>query len=181
MKTWLILGIALTCLAGCEGDGVPVNVACGPLEEFPPVSLVLERRCGTIDCHGTLARPLRIYSAGGLRLGTLEEIADPGLAFENGTIPGGDATSEAEFEANRQAVCGLEPEKTALAVAGTIPPEELMVLRKPLELEEHKGAQLFLPGDPGATCLSCWVRGFPDVIECADAVQGCADAIQDSL
>lgn len=181
MKRLLVIASLFACI-GCEGEGVPVAVPCGPLEEFSPVSLVLERRCGTLDCHGSLARPLRIYSGNGLRLGTLEEINDPGLAQGNETVPGGRATSPEEFEANWRSVCGLEPEKTVRVITGEIPPEELMVLRKPLLLEDHKGAQLFLEGDPGATCLSCWFRGFPtDVVECLDAVEGCSIAIQEQL
>lgn len=181
MKRALLALVALATLAGCEGEGVPLAVPCGPLDEFPRVSLVLERRCGTLDCHGSLARPLKIYSGNGLRLGTLDEITDPGVAQGNETVPGGRATTEEEFEANWRSICGLEPEKTIRVIAGEIPPEDLMVLRKPLLLEDHKGAQLFLEGDPGATCLSCWFRGFPDVVECLDAEEGCALAIQQQL
>ena len=177
----LSLACVVTAVVACEGEGVPVPIPCGPLEDFPPVSLVLERRCGTLDCHGALARPLKIYSGNGLRLATLEEIGDAGVAQENETIPGGRATSPEEFEANWRSVCGLEPEKTLRVVTGEIPPEDLMVLRKPLLLEEHKGAQLFLEGDPGATCVSCWFRGFPEVVECLDAEAGCALAIQQQL
>ena len=32
------------------------------------VSKFLERRCGTLDCHGQGGRPLRLYSGRGLRL-----------------------------------------------------------------------------------------------------------------
>ena len=32
------------------------------------VSLFLERRCGSIDCHGQIGRGLRLYSDRGLRL-----------------------------------------------------------------------------------------------------------------
>src|SRR4051812_706613 len=31
------------------------------------VSKVFERRCGSLDCHGSMARNLRIYSSQGLR------------------------------------------------------------------------------------------------------------------
>jgi hypothetical protein len=171
-----LLGAALA-LAGCEEIPSPQIVPCAELEEFKPVSNVLERRCGTLDCHGEYARPLRIYGQNGLRAATVDEL-DPDVAQQNGTVSGGDETSEAEVRLNWRSVCGLEPEKTAQVIFGQAAPEELMILRKPLRLERHKGEQLFQQGDNAAVCVSCWLRGFPDdVVECEGAIEGCADAV----
>lgn len=169
---------------GCEGEGGEITALCGPrgddMADFAPVSLVLERRCGTLDCHGTYARPMRIFGAGGLRKVGLEDLPTLGQGGED-AVSGGVGTTVEEFEANHTSVCGLEPELTTRVVLGEEPPNALKLLRKPLLLEQHKGAQLFLEGGPGATCVSCWLRGFPDTVDCEDALTGCADAIQDQL
>jgi len=193
-----LVPISLLCLGalgvlGCEPGSEPIEVLCGPFEydpetqtapdtdDFPKVSSVLERRCGTLDCHGTLARPLRIYGAGGLRLFTIDEFNDASLAQENGTVSGGSGTTSAEHEANRRSMCGIEPELTGEVIRGVLPPEELMILRKPLLIERHKGGAVFQTGGPGAVCLSCWLRGFPDDIDCQDVVTECQKAIRDNL
>ena len=168
-------------LLSCEEIPSPGLLQCADIEDFKPVSNVLERRCGTLDCHGEYARPLRIYGQNGLRLATQDEILDSSEARENDTVSGGKGTTDEEVELNWRSVCGLEPERTALVVAGQLSPNELMLLRKPLQLEgnleKHKGGQLFLSGGPGDVCVSCWLRGFPDNIECADALTNCADAV----
>ena len=176
----LIIAAATTLLA-CEEIPSAGLLQCAPLEDFKPVSNVLERRCGTLDCHGEYARPLRIYGQTGLRFVTEEEVQNPDLARENDTISGGKGTTVEEVELNWRSVCGLEPERTAQVVAGSLSPRELMLIRKPLQLEtsleKHKGGQLFLSGGPGEVCVSCWLQGFPDTTECADALTGCADAV----
>lgn len=175
------LMVASTPLLACEKIPSPFLFACADLEDFKPVSNVLERRCGTLDCHGDYARPLRIYGQTGLRSATEAEVLDPGEAQDNDTISGGKGTTDEEVELNWRSSCGLEPERTAQVVAGSLSPRELMLIRKPLQLEtsleKHKGGQLFLSGGPGEVCVSCWLRGFPDTTECADALTGCAAAV----
>ncbi len=173
--------VAAGSLLACENIPSPALLTCADIEDFKPVSNVLERRCGTLDCHGEYARPLRIYGQNGLRLATGDEIRDTEQARENDTVSGGKGTTDEEVELNWRSVCGLEPERTAQVVTGQLSPDELMLLRKPLQLEgnleKHKGGQLFLSGGPGDVCISCWLRGFPDNIECTDALTGCADAV----
>jgi hypothetical protein len=66
--------------------------------EAAGVSRVLERRCATLDCHGQVSRPLRIFGQYGLRL------------EQDGSVrPGVEPTTEAEYQANYAAVIGLEP------------------------------------------------------------------------
>jgi len=167
-------------LTACEGTNAPSVAECADPATFARVSNVLERRCGTLDCHGSLARPLKIYGNGGLRIATPEEIGNAVLAQEGGVVPGGNGTTDPERDANYRSLCGLEPELTTLVIRGEALPEDLMVLRKaladPLDFEKHKGGQLFKPGGPGAVCLSCWFRGFPNVLECESAIQDCEDA-----
>lgn len=115
--------------------------------EFTTVSPVLEKRCGTLDCHGQVGRPLRIYSGNGLR-----------LPVDGGGIPGSSPTTQDEVTANYRAVIGLEPEELTRVVAGEDPPRSLLLLKKPLLLEAHKGGPAFAPvNDPGETCITSWV------------------------
>ncbi|MEM1030476.1 MAG: hypothetical protein AAGN82_09005 [Myxococcota bacterium] len=188
-----LLALLAAVSLGCESGSEPVPTLCGPFDydpetqtaeetdDFPKVSSVLERRCGTLDCHGTLARPMRIYGAGGLRLFTLEEFNDSEEAQDNGTISGGVGTTAAEHDANRRSLCGLEPELTSAVVRGEAVPDDLMALRKPLLIERHKGGAVLQVGGQGAVCISCWLRGWPDDIDCQDAVTQCEEAVQDFL
>jgi hypothetical protein len=123
------------------------------------VSVVLERRCGTLDCHGQVGRPLRIYGQYGLR-----------FVDDAGDVPGVQATSATEHEANYQSVIGLQPELMTEVVQGNAPPEDLMLLRKPLQLERHKGGAVFVDGDDGDTCLLSWLAGQTNFTACTAAV-----------
>lgn len=124
------------------------------------VSLVLERRCGTLDCHGQLGRPLRIYGQRGLR-----------FIDDAGNFPGGASTTETEHQLNYQAVIGLQPELMTLVVQGQDPPEALMLLRKPMQLERHKGGPVFVSGDAAYDCITSWLGHQTDVQSCTAAVQ----------
>jgi hypothetical protein len=128
------------------------------------VSRLLERRCGTLDCHGQIGRPLRIYGQYGLRL------------VEDGSFrPGVEPTSEDEYSANFAAVIGLQPEVMSQVVARVQSPTEnpgLMLLRKPLLLERHKGGAVIESGDNAYTCIVSWlVSGQTDFNACSLAVQ----------
>jgi hypothetical protein len=124
------------------------------------VSRVLERRCATLDCHGQIGRPLRLYGQFGLR-----------FVDDAGNIPGQAATTETEHQANYQAVIGLQPEIMSLVVSGSSPPESLMLLRKPLQLERHKGGAVFVSGDDAYNCITTWLAGQADFDACGRASQ----------
>jgi hypothetical protein len=143
------------------------------------VSLFLERRCGGLDCHGQLGRPLRIYSEYGLRL-------EPRSDGSRNT----DATTTKEREANYYAVIALEPEELSKCYVGGkdlddgagCPVEDystLQLLKKPLSLEgggiRHKGGPIVSPtfNDPGWQCLYQWAsgHGYPDLCQKASALQ----------
>lgn len=123
------------------------------------VSRVLERRCGTLDCHGQVGRPMRIYGQLGLR-----------FVDDAGDYPGdGTATTETEYTANYQAVIGLQPEIMSRVVQFQLPPEALMLLRKPLQLERHKGGAVFVEGDDTYNCITSWLGGQTDYTSCGTA------------
>jgi len=152
------------------------------------VSKFLERRCGTLDCHGKPERPLRIYGERGLRLPN-----DAGLRPTQG------GTSNEEVVANYRSVVGLEPELMSRVVAahaqGTcalpgeaqeVPCERrLLLLSKPLSCNrgasastgcsgdgfgvEHKGGSVITLNDTGYQCLVTWLQGGADGKACEDA------------
>lgn len=111
------------------------------------VSLVLENRCGTLDCHGQVSRPLRIYGHNGLRLVEPDSSDQPGTA----------ATTPEEQLANYQSVIGLQPEIMTEVYEDELPPTALMLLRKPLQLERHKGGAVFTAGDAAYDCITSWL------------------------
>ena len=120
------------------------------------VDRYLNRRCGTLDCHGQPGRAYRIYGREGFRLYT---VADGGL------ISGVQPTTEQETRANFQAIVGLEPEEMSRTMALANDPERqeleglkrLIFIRKPLRLERHKGGPAMAEDDPGYRCVKSWL------------------------
>ena len=86
MRHTVMLLVLATAVVGCEEIPVPIAVSCPSEADYVDyVSPVLEKRCGTLDCHGQLGRPLKFYSQNGLRLFTEDEFNDPALARDAGT------------------------------------------------------------------------------------------------
>jgi hypothetical protein len=125
------------------------------------VSRLLERHCGTLDCHGQVGRAMRIYGQYGLRY------VDPTADVLN--QPGLQPTTEVEFESNYQSVIGLQPEILSLVVQGADPPESLLLIRKPELLERHKGGAVFVSGDDSYQCITSWLGGQVDLNACGRA------------
>jgi len=113
------------------------------------VSKVFEKRCGSLDCHGNAGRNMRIYSGQGLRLPN-----DAGLG------PGTGDTTLDEITANYQSILTLEPEETNEVILGG-DPYKLLVVKKPLELEKHKGGQTIRRGDDAERCIVSWLEEEP--------------------
>ncbi|HXN34286.1 MAG TPA: hypothetical protein VN894_20635 [Polyangiaceae bacterium] len=122
------------------------------------VHTFLERRCGTLDCHGQTGRPFRLFSMGGLR-----------LPNDAGLLSGMGADSAMEIYANYQSLVGLQPELTTAVVDGSEPPTVLLVVAKPLALQTHKGGPVLARGDSGDLCLESWLSGKIDTRACTDA------------
>lgn len=161
-----ILMASLTLLTACSSvDPEAYTAAKGPAfgsqgDDFRPISAVIERRCGTIDCHGNDARPMRIYG----QYGTRKPIDNP----PDGYYPGGLApTSTDELTDNYRSMCGLEPEILDLVVAKKDEPEALTLVKKPRLLEKHKGGLVWNKGDDGDACLINWLTGKDDTSPCA--------------
>jgi hypothetical protein len=112
------------------------------------VSAFMERRCGTLDCHGSTLRPMRLLGKYGLR--------DP--AQKN--VTGGAATTAAELDQNYAAVCNVAPEQMDKAATDFgQSAEKLLVLQKARGVEGHKGGTIVTKGTPGDDCLLGWLSG----------------------
>ena len=127
------------------------------------VSAFLEKRCATLDCHGQVGRPLRLYSRTGLRF------PDPDVQ----NTPGAAGTSEEELRANYQSVIGLEPELMSKLVLDPTnnQPQSLLLVKKPRAQERHKGGQIVVIGDDGDRCVTSWLAGATDFAACLTAAQ----------
>lgn len=151
--TFAVVGcLALTGVASCSGpskgelDRVVSTRASPGSFRAAGVSTVFEKRCGSLDCHGTLGRNMRIYSSRGLR-----------LPNDAGLLPGQGDTTLDEVTANYQSILTLEPEATNAVIEGG-DPYSLLVVKKPLELEKHKGGQSIRRGDDAERCIVSWLR-----------------------
>ena len=169
------IGGALS-VASCVGDGGTDTYNCPNRTVFTgqssdggvaiaSVSGFLERRCGTLDCHGSEFRPLRLYGRYGLRF--------PGES----NFSGGVATTTAELRANYASVCTQEPEKTSAAVEDLgQSAEQLLILRKARGEEAHKGGAVVKQNSAGDQCIAGWLRG-DDPAQVATACKSAIDAL----
>ena len=163
MKKVVLFLALLACSAADitypDGGTRYTNVLAPDEMEFTNVSPVFEHHCGTLDCHGQIGRPLRIYSGLGLR-----------LPNDAGNVPGMGATTPEEIADNYYSVIGLEPEEMSRVIAGVDAPTKLLILAKPLELEAHKGGPAMVQGDPSYNCITSWLAGNGlDMASCSTA------------
>lgn len=143
--------LVTTVLAGCKQElSSGLEVTCPSRQVYVEhVSEVMERRCGTLDCHGSDFRPMRLLGRDGLRH----------QAERNRTGEG--VTTDVEKSANYFAVCAIEPEK--IAKVGSDPGgnavNTLLLVRKGRGQEGHKGGKVFEPWDDADRCVVGWLRG----------------------
>lgn len=140
--------VLATSAAGCGGDyDAQKPLVCGDPELFrAAVSPYLEARCGTLDCHGSMQRPMRLYGRNGLR--------HP----DEQNITGGEPTTALELDANFASVCALEPEKMAEAIEDLgASGDRLVFIAKPRATVRHKGGKVVDEGDDGDRCMLGWI------------------------
>jgi hypothetical protein len=132
--------------------------------QFQPVADMLIHRCGSLDCHGTLARNLKIYGVAGLR-SAAGDVPSP-------MAPDGGDSSADEYHADYRSVCGLEPEvMSAVVKDGGKNPERLTLVQKPRATQDHKGGKIIQIGDDQDKCLLSWLSGTTDVASCKASLQ----------
>ncbi|MGH7296584.1 MAG: hypothetical protein ACRELB_16720 [Polyangiaceae bacterium] len=157
---WLLLAALATW--ACSVPPSSSRYTPGALPDaatFAPVAELLDVRCGSLQCHGTIARNLRLYGSAGLRL-------SPG---DRPLVPPCDTTDE--IAQDYASVVGLEPEATSAVVAsGDADPGSLTLVRKARGTEAHKGGTVWSTGDPSDVCLTSWLAGATDEGACASAL-----------
>ncbi len=147
-----LVGGAATACSG--GDVEPKEYDCPPRvastqEEIwgDLVSPLLERRCGTLDCHGQPTRPMRIYSQLGLR--------HPDEQNVSGGIP----TTDFEILDNYASVCGVDPEPMDKAAKDRgSSAEKLLLINKARGTAAHKGGKVVNENDAADQCILGWIR-----------------------
>lgn len=150
--------VGLVTLAGCSSPDDAGRVdPIGPSDrDFAAVVRVLDYRCGSLDCHGTTKRNLRVYGFGGLRL-------DPTDLPDSPILP-----TPAEVNATYESVISLEPElMRAVTLAKGEGAERLTFVRKGRGTEDHKGGSRIAVGDDADICIQSWLRGAIDVAACS--------------
>jgi hypothetical protein len=152
--------LLLPVIACSVPDGSAVVTPTLPTTSgFPYVAEVMEHRCGTLDCHGTVARNLRVYGDEGLRF----------AASDRPCVPA--ATTDTEVGQDYDSVVGLEPEEMSAVVAGHgANPDQLSMIAKPLGIESHMGGTVFSVGDDTYTCLTSWLSSATDTAACLRAM-----------
>jgi len=180
--------MATVACAPVPADTDQITITGPSLADFggaSGVSAVLERNCASLDCHGNDARPMRIYSRYGLRkpVGLQTIYEPPAEGGSDASAPpaddedeevvkqpttGGDVTTQEEVLANYQAVISLEPRVMQSVINGA-DPYSLLLLKKPLLIERHKGGPALHKNGDAETCLASWLRNKTNGAACAIA------------
>lgn len=71
----VVAAATITAMPAClsQEELASTDFSCPSPDGFRVVSQVLERRCGTLDCHGDESRSFRVYGRTGLRLPRTQE------------------------------------------------------------------------------------------------------------
>lgn len=130
-----------------------------PFEQFAPASEALSAHCGSLDCHGDVARNFRLYGKNGLRLmGAL--------------VPGGDPTTDAERIENYRSLVAIEPELTSQVFREKgAKPDRLTLIRKGRGTEHHKGGVAMTEGDATDACITSFLSGAVELDACSEAAE----------
>ena len=149
--------LALACTSSPPNDRF---VATPPdRASFPPVAQVFVQTCGTLDCHGTVARNFKIYGNTGLRAAPTDQ---PDARSE---------TTSAEMDLTFASLVGLEPEILSQVVtSGGAQPERLTLVRKARGTEHHKPGAIIATGDDRDVCFTSWLTGHVNVDACTKAL-----------
>jgi len=155
-----LFGMAVTL--GCSVPASDARVTEAPLPDtvtFPYVGELLVVRCGTLDCHGSAYRNLRVYGDEALRYSSADRPCVP----KN--------TTSAEFTQDYDSAVGLQPEilNQVMADHGA-DPERLDLLSKPMGIDAHKGLTLIKTGDDSYVCITSWLAGHTNKAACLQAM-----------
>jgi hypothetical protein len=150
-----LLLIAVVACTGPEPGATDVPRMLSLPAYMHDIQPIFEGRCATLDCHGNVQRPLRMFAETGLRASdSLRNVQTP--------IP---ITPE-ELASNVAAANAVD--------GAAVDPDDSVILQKPLGQMKHTGGTLWLtPDDPQAVCVRGWLAGTsgdPDIqAACATA------------
>lgn len=155
----LVLPVLLVVMACSSPDTNETTALVGPdRASFDSVAGFLDHRCGSLDCHGTRYRNLRMWGHDGMRLAI-------------GDVPGGSATTSDEGDASYFAIVAMEPEIMAAVVRDRgANPERLTFVRKARGTEKHAGGAIIVPGDARDVCITSWLAGATNTQACSQAL-----------
>ncbi len=162
--------LLLLFAAGCRDDLTAEKPLLCPDPDLyrEAVQPYVQKRCGTLDCHGNSNRPLRIYGQFGLR--------HPAES----NFPGGEPTTTIEADANYLSACGVEPELMSRSLENLgASADQLKFVAKARGQLNHKGGKVVDEGDPGDNCLMGWIGTISN--EDAARVRAECKAALDSL
>jgi hypothetical protein len=156
--------MSLVVLVGCSvppSDALYTPQALPDQASFSPVAQLLVVRCGSLDCHGTVARNMRLYGSAGLRWSSTDRPLVPLCDTPD------------EVAQDYESVVDLEPATmSAVVAAGGADPQRLTMVRKARGTESHKGGQIWTQGDDSDTCLTSWLAGAADEGACVRGMAG---------
>jgi hypothetical protein len=149
----LVLPIAVACSIPSSSatftEMVPDRAA------FPDVAQAMVHKCGTLDCHGSASRNMRIYGNEGVRWSPTDRTLVPLC------------TTSDEVDQDFDSVVGLEPEQMSEVVAENgANPDRLTMIRKARGIENHKGGAIMSPGDALDTCITSWLANATNTAAC---------------
>lgn len=153
--------LALTSAAACSvpaSDSRYTPASLPDATTFGPVAELLDVRCGSLDCHGTVARNLRLYGSAGLRFSPTDHPLSP-------TCDTPDEVSQ-----DYESVVSLEPETMSAVASGAADPGSLTMVRKARGTESHKGGAIWAEGDDSDACLTSWLVGPLQPSRCTSAL-----------
>jgi hypothetical protein len=160
-ERFLSFAMVAVALLGCSPPTADATFAptLPSQQGFPYVAQLMEHRCGTLDCHGSASRNLRVYGDEGLRLSASDQPCVP------------PETTTAEVGQDYESIVDLEPESLSTVVANHgADPQSLTLIAKPLGIESHMGGTVFQMGDDTYTCLTSWLAGQTNTETCLGAM-----------
>jgi hypothetical protein len=152
---WALAAIA----CGGPPDDQVVHGVAPSADAFAQVSPAIERHCGTLDCHGSSARNMRVYGIDGLRLAP-------------DSVTGDQSTSVEEVLATYASIIAIQPEVLSrIVLEGGQRPERWLPVAKGREMEGHKGGRRMVAGDDTDVCITSWLANAVAADRCDTSAQ----------
>lgn len=150
-RSVLVSALVLIPLAACSGmrataEAAPTNLDLTAYRDY--VQPLMDVSCASLDCHGRMREPLRLYSADGLRIADGLRTTDP---VDTQLL------RDDEIAANVASLLAVDPYYMPY-------PGDSIVVKKPLAVAmggiHHVGGELWpTTDDPAYLCVRDWLGG----------------------